>query len=604
MSKMPAHITPLRETWRQLMATASSRASRLRLSLIGLAVAAAVQGLALACLMPLFEALIPRPDWHAALPWLATMIGLMLVSMQARWWAQDFDYGGDMVQTTHELRTALGEQLRRIPLEQLQDKRAGEVNATLLGSVDEHLSYLLTVAGMMAHALITPVVVALAALWFDWRMGLLLLLVFPLLIPLYRWRRPAYGRGIRLLADANERTSADILEYVQGLPVVRAACCTGEKAERLHASFEHLEKIQTIGQQKGAKPNLVLATVMELSLLLMVFQGAWFVVQGSLDVAILAALLVIVVRFSEPLATFVLYAKIIDLMEAALGKIDALLRVEPPPVQTPIQFPEHFDIRFEGVTFHYAGTRDATLRGLEAYLPARSLTALVGPSGSGKTTLTRLLMRHADPQAGHVTIGAVDVRTIAPETLNALISTVFQDVYLFDDTILANIRMARPDATDEQVQAAARAANCQEFIGRLPDGYQTRVGDIGGRLSGGERQRISIARAMLKNAPIVILDEPTAALDTESEVAVQSAIDALVRDRTVIVIAHRLSTIAAAEQILVIDDGRVAEHGRHADLLTRNGPYARMWRAQQSCKDWHACRSEPINRFASLEIPS
>ena len=584
-------ITPLRETWRQLMTSARSRAPRLRASLTGLALAAIAQGLALACLMPLFQALIPSAGWRAALPWLLAMTGLMLACTVIRWWAQGFDYRGDMVRNTHELRSELGAQLRRIPLEALQDKRAGGVNATLLGNVDETLSYILTIANMMATALLTPLTVALAALWFDWRMGLVLLLVFPLLIPLYRWRRPAYGRGMRMLADAHERTSADILEYVQGLPVLRATCCTGEKAQRLQASFAHLEKIQTIGQRKGAKPNLILATVMELAVLLVVFLGAWFVAQGSLDIAVLAALMVIVVRFGEPLATFVLYSKVIDLIEAALGKIDALLAIKPLPQQASTGMPGEFSIDFIGVEFAYAGQAQSTLKGFSAQLPARRMSALVGPSGSGKTTVTRLLMRHADPQAGRVLIGGVDIRTLSPEQLNGLISVVFQDVYLFDDTILANIRMARPQASDEEVEAAARAAHCHEFITRLPEGYQTRVGDIGGRLSGGERQRISIARAMLKNAPIVVLDEPTAALDTESEVAVQCAIDALVRERTVIVIAHRLSTIAAADQILVIDEGRVVESGRHAELLAGNGRYARMWQAQQSVKHWRVGES-------------
>jgi ATP-binding cassette subfamily B protein len=569
------------------MICARDRAPRLRASLIGLAVAAAVQGLALACLMPIFQALMPARDWHAALPWLMTMTVLTLTSATLRWRAQRFDYQGDMVQNTHELRTALGEQLRRIPLEILQDKRAGGISAALLGNADETLCYILTTANMMAAALITPVTVALVALCFDWRMGLILLLVFPLLIPLYRWRRPALGRGMRLLAEAHERASADILEYVQGLPVLRAACCLDERAATLRASLEHLETLQTLGQKKGAKPNLILASVMELAILLVVFAGTARVLQGELELAILTALMVIAARFSEPLASFVLYAKVIDLIEAALGKIDALLAIEPLPQQNPAAEPQGFDIRFEAVTFRYANAHESALRGLDAHLPERSLTALVGPSGSGKSTITRLLLRHADPQAGRITLGGADIRAIAPERRDALISVVFQDVYLFDDTILANIRMAQPQATDEEVETAARAAHCHDFIRRLPEGYRTRVGDIGGRLSGGERQRISIARAILKNAPIVILDEPTAALDVESELAVQAAIDALVRERTVIVIAHRLSTIAAADQILVIDDGEVAEQGRHDDLLAREGRYARMWRAQARVKNWH-----------------
>jgi len=584
---MKPRITPLRQTWRQLMHSVGSRAARLRASLLALVAAAAMQGLALTCLMPLLRTLIPHPDWAAALPWLSGMTTLMLASLLLRGWALGFDYRGDMVQSSFELRSALGEQLRRIPLEHLQEKRAGEVHATLLGSVDEHLSFLMTVAGMAAHALVTPVVAALVALWVDWRIGTLLLALLALLVPLYRWRRPAYGRGMRLLADAHARANADIVEYAQGLPVLRAAHCTGEQAARLQQSLQHLQSIQTIGQKKGAKPNLMLACVMELGILLVAAVAARWVAQGSLHVALLAALLVMVVRFSEPLANVVLFAKVIDLMQAALDKMDALRRIDPLPQQTPAQTPQAFDVQIEQVTFRYAGDDKNVLRDCSAHIPARRMTALVGSSGCGKTTLTRLILRHADPQTGHVRIGGVDVRAIAPERLNALISVVFQDVYLFDDSILNNIRMARPDARDDEVQACARAAHCHDFITRLPQGYQTRAGDVGARLSGGERQRISIARAMLKNAPIVILDEPTAALDPESEVAVQAAIHALVRARTVIVIAHRLSTIVAADQILVMRDGRVAESGRHDALLARQGLYARMWRAQQGVKHWH-----------------
>lgn len=588
MSVQTPAITPLRETWRQLMVSARSHAPRLRASLIGLGVAAAVQGLALACLLPVFQSLWNGHGWAATLPWLLAMTGMVLASTAVRWWAQGFDYRGDMIRNTHELRTELGEQLRRIPLEVLQDQRAGEVNATLLGNVDEHLNYVLSIANQFATAVITPFVVGVVTLFFDWRLGLLLLLIFPVLVPFYRWRRPAFGRGMRVLVEANARASADMLEYAQGLPVLRAAGVAGDKAERLRSSITHLETVQVVGERKGAKPNLMIASAIELGLLLVVAAGAALVVQGSLDLALLAALMVVVVRFSEPLSNVILFTLIIDLMEAALRKIDDLLQQKPLPLQEPQQQPDSFDVHFEDVSFRYAGAQAQALENFSASMPARSLTALVGPSGSGKTTVTRLLMRHADPQEGRVTIGGVDVRAIAPENLNALISAVFQDVYLFDDTVLDNIRMARPTATDAEVEAAARAAHCHDFISRLPEGYRTRVGDIGSRLSGGERQRISIARAMLKDAPIVILDEPTAALDTESEVAVQAAIDALVRKRTVIVIAHRLSTIVAADRILVVQDGGLIEQGTHAELLSRKGRYAAMWRAQQSAHTWHA----------------
>ena len=596
-------VTPLRETWRQLMRSARGHAPQLRASLIGLLVAAALQGLALACILGLFQSLL-RPGQHVlgAWFWLLTMTLLSLLGLTVRWWAQGFDYRGDMVENSYELRTALGEQLRRIPLERLQDRRAGEIHATLLGNVDENLSYLLTIATMISHALITPLVVALVALGYDWRIGLLLLLIFPLLIPLYRWRRPAFGRGMRVLAEAHQRTSADILEYTQGLPVLRAACCVGDKARNLQASLRHLETIQVQGQRRGAGPNLLLATIMELALLLVIVIGAWWVAEGSLQLSILAAVLVIMVRFGEPLANFVLYAKVIELIEAALEKIEALLSIAPLPQVAAQAGPDHYGIRFDDVSFCYAGTSVPVLHGLQVELPERSLTAIVGPSGAGKSTLARLLMRHADPQAGSIRIGGVDIRALTAEQLNGLVSMVFQDVYLFDDSLLANIRMARPDASDEEVQAVARAAHCHDFIQRLPEGYLSRAGAVGGSLSGGERQRISIARAMLKNAPIMILDEPTAALDTESEVAVQTAIDSLVRDKTVIVIAHRLSTLVAADRILVIDQGRVIESGRHAELLARGGRYARMWQAQQAAKAWHP-ETRPHDATSAMESP-
>lgn len=581
------NTTSLRLTWQQLMRAAGVRAAALRLSLIGLGLAAALQGLAFACIMPVFSLLMAGDRWHSILPWLVAMTLLMIASTVVRWIAQGFDYNGEMVRNTHELRSELGLQLRKIPLLTLQDKRAGEINATLLGNVDENLTYVLTIGNQIATAVITPFVVAIATMFFDWRMGLILLLVFPVLIPFYRWRRPAFGRAMRALVDATERASAEMLDYAQGLQVLRTAGAVGQRAQRLNASIDHLETVQAHGQRKGTKPNLIIATATEIGLLVVVGVGAWLVTDGLFQVGLLAAIVIIVVRFAEPLSTVILMTLIIDLMETALGKIEGLLNIKPLPQSLPPQTPMNNEITFDRVSFGYGDDSSiSVLNNITLTFPERSLTALVGPSGSGKSTVTRLIMRQADADTGSVKIGGVDVRAIEPDQLNQLISVVFQDVYLFDDTILNNIRMARPDASDEDVAAAAQSAFCHEFINRLPEGYHTQIGSLGGRLSGGERQRISIARSMLKNAPIVILDEPTAALDTESEVAVQAAIDALVRERTVIIIAHRLSTITAADNIIVLEDGDLKEQGTQAELLANAGRYSSMWNTQVGSSRW------------------
>ncbi len=579
MNTSPA---PWRDTYHRLLRSAGSQADRLRASLCLLLLAAACQGLSLACIVPLFTQVADGGPWSASLSWLAAFTLLAAAAITLRWRAQGFDYRGHMARATHELRVLLGEQLRRMPLEALQTHRTGGIAAKLLGGVDEQMNYALTVINLILAAIVTPATAAVALLAWDWRLGVALMLVFPLIVPLYRWRRPALDRGHAAAGHANEALNAELLEYMQGLPVCLATGRAGTANERLRAGFEQMEQLQREHHSRGAKPSLMVAAIVESGMLAILGCGMLWVTQGSLAPAALGAVLVLVTRFAEPLATFVNFTTVLALIEAALARIEDVRAVAPLPqwpAQAGVDGPA--GIRIEHLEFRYAGGSAPALRDIDLDLPARGLTALVGPSGSGKTTLTRLLMRHADPQRGAIRIGGVDIRSLPPAGLNDLISTVFQDVHLFDDTVLGNIGMARPEASEAEVRAAARAAHCLDFIERLPQGWQTRLGEAGGKLSGGERQRLSIARAILKNAPIVILDEPTAALDTESELAVQAAIDTLVADRSVIVIAHRLSTIVAADRILVFEDGRITQQGTHAELLARPGRYRQMWQAQQ-----------------------
>ncbi|MEQ6967901.1 ABC transporter ATP-binding protein [Pectobacterium polaris] len=579
---MTTRLSAWWHTYRQLERVTGSQSRRFRRCCLNLLAAAMTQGLALACLFPLLSAFTRAAASREIAMWLALMTFMSLLTLVLRWYGQGFEYRGQLAASTHELRMRLGEQLRSMPLTTLQSARAGDINALLLGSVDENLNYMLAIVNQLLLAIVTPIVIALVMLMVEWRLGVSLLLIFPAIALLYRWRRPAFARTMQALAEANQQTSADIVEYVQGLAVLRTSCQQAERTSVLRQRFQHLQQIQTSAHRSGAKPGAVVTSVVELGLQGVLILGISGVVVGAWDVAIVAAMMVIVVRFSEPLATFVSYTAVLELIDTALHRIDDLLAIEPLPVHQPVDVPTMYAITFEQVSFRYANEAEAVLDRVDIVLPEKGMTALVGPSGSGKTTITRLLMRHADPQHGRVCIGGVDIRCIPTRELNKLISVVFQDVYLFDDSVLANIRMARPDASDAEIERAAAAAQCLDFIQRLPQGWQTRLGDIGGRLSGGERQRISIARALLKDAPIVILDEPTAALDTESELAVQRAIDRLVQDKTVIVIAHRLSTIVGAHRILVVENGGISQQGTHNELLRAEGRYRALWNAQQS----------------------
>lgn len=265
-------------------------------------------------------------------------------------------------------------------------------------------------------------------------------------------------------------------------------------------------------------------------------------------------------------------------------RIADLFDEQPLPEPVMSQTPSSMEIVFDHVCFGYG--EQMVLHNLSLRIPAQAITALVGPSGSGKSTITRLIARFWDVDTGEIRLGGVPLTAMTSDDLLAKISIVFQDVYLFHDTIAGNIRMGKPDASDAEVVAAAKAAACHDFIMSLPQGYDTVVGEGGSTLSGGERQRISIARAMLKDAPIVLLDEATASLDPQNEVLIQQAIASLVAEKTVVVIAHRLASIMNADHIVVLEDGRVAEQGTHTQLMQRNGRYAALWHEQQQAESW------------------
>ena len=574
------------KTYRRMMNVAGSYKSQLQKALLLSVIASILQGIIFALFFPLLSALMAQPIEAQKVWSLLALFGLLVICEGLlRWQELDFSW-----LTSHdvarETRLRLGEQLRRIPLQELNRRRSGDLNVVMSGNVSEIVLWIGNLSTLVIQTVVVPLITVLVTLLIDWRLAIALLVTFPLAVPVYQQMRSRVKNSLREVTAANADTASRVVEYAQGLPVLRSTKQVGARSQRLQAALEQQRAVQSKGQRLISLPVITMATLVEVGILVVIGLGVLFILQGSLSTPALLALVVITMRFTEPLAQLISLTSIFDLMEIGLERIEAVMNISAMPVSAPPAQLTQFGITFDQVSFRYAGQNEWALREVSFQAPARSLTALVGPSGSGKTTITRLISRFADVQAGTIRIGNVDIKQVEPSDLMRSISVVFQDVYLFDDTILNNIRMAKPNATNDEVEAAARAANCHDFIIRLPQEYETRIGDIGGALSGGERQRISIARAMLKNAPIVLLDEPTSALDTESEVMVQDAINRLVMDKTVIIIAHRLSTIVAADLILVLVDGQIIERGSHPELLAQQGRYMAMWTIQQQSQAW------------------
>ncbi|MBU7314788.1 ABC transporter ATP-binding protein [Paenibacillus oleatilyticus] len=485
-------------------------------------------------------------------------------------------------ETAAEGRAQLAEHLRKLSLGYLNRRDPGDLANMMMGDftlVEHGISHLVP---QMLGALVMPVLALSGLSVLDWRMAAAMFAAFPVAIALVlltsRIQRRLGANHMRAKIDAANR----LQEYLNGIRVMKAYNITGERFVRLEKSFKELMRHSI--RIEGLLGPIVLSAIalIRAGLTLMVIVGVHLLLGGKLDVMTLVTFLLIGTRIFDPLSTALVNYAEFRYHEQAGERIVQLLK-EPGMTGSELP-PEEHDVELRQVTFGY--NEQSTLKNISVRMPAGSFTALVGPSGSGKSTILRLAARFYDPVEGKVLLGGQDMRSMDPEALLRKVSMVFQDVYLFQDTIGNNIRFGRSDATQQEVEEAARLACCHEFIMKLPRGYDTMVGEGGSTLSGGEKQRISIARAILKNAPIVLLDEATASLDPENEVEIQRAIDHLVQGRTVIVIAHRLKTIKNADNIIVLDNGRVVEQGRHHDLLQREGLYARLWHLQQQTGGW------------------
>ncbi|MCR8996835.1 ABC transporter ATP-binding protein [Brevibacillus laterosporus] len=479
-------------------------------------------------------------------------------------------------------RTRLAEHVRKLSLGFLNKRDPGDLANMMMGDISLVEHGISHVVPQMIGALIMPFLALIGLSILDWRMASAMFLVFPIAIALVlmtsKLQRKLGSQHMRAKIDAGNR----LQEYLHGIRVIKAYNLTGEKFARLENSCKELMKRSLLIE--GLLGPIVLSAIacLRAGLTIMVIVGVHLLLGGSLDLMTFVTFLLVGTRIFEPLTVALINYAEFRYHEQAGERIVQLLHE--PIMSGELLPPECHDIELNNVTFGYQDK--AVLREVSLRMQAGSFTALVGPSGSGKSTVLRLIARFYDPDQGTVTLGGEDIRRMNPEELLRKVSMVFQDVYLFQDTIANNIRFGKSDASQHEIEEAARLACCHDFIAKLPQGYDTLVGEGGSTLSGGEKQRISIARAILKNAPIVLLDEATASLDPENEAEIQKAIDQLVRRRTVIAIAHRLKTVKAASQIVVLENGQIKEQGKHDELLALGGLYARMWRLQQEARGW------------------
>ena len=571
----------LLKTYIGLINAAGKQKKILIRSLIYTVISSCLFGVSLVLLYPLFASLEAK-SVTATVNHLIIVIVLMVGSFIFKVLCERYDADGYSTLAVTELREKLGNKLRNISLDYLSQFRSGEINYLMMQSVNEAAVFTFMLLNIIITGVVIPLSAAIALLFYSWQLSLMMLLVFPMAIPLYLWRRKAYRRGFSILAEANAKLKGEAVEFVQGLDVLKSTGQTEEKMTEFIKVTTDVANILRIGTKKGEKPNLIITIVIRISLILIISLGAYLVNAGTISYLLLASVLLIVARSTDVLNYFVQMSSMLESLVIGYEKLQELLNAPSLPEKKAEIMPDHYNIEFERVNFSYRGQDKYVLKDISLQIPENALTALVGASGCGKTTITKLILRFADVKSGSIKIGGIDIRDMSQSQLMSLVSVVFQDVYLFQDTIINNIRMAKLSASDEEVIEVCKQANCHEFIQNFRDGYQTQLNDIGKSLSGGERQRISIARAILKNAPILILDEPTAALDTENELAVQKVINKLVQGKTVLVIAHRLSTIIGAEQIVVIDKGAIVESGTHQQLLQQNGIYKEFWHLQQN----------------------
>lgn len=524
----------------------------------------------------------PLPD---PVPYIVGLVVFAVVLWVAHWFQYDHTYGKTYRESGKQ-RIGLAERLRVLPLSFFGRRDLADLTETIMTDATTMEHVYSHVLPYLYGSYISTAIIAIGLLVFNWQLAIAALwsvpVAFALLFASRKLSAPLMRKARKAGLAMTENTQ-EMLECVREIHATNQEASFLGRADQLIARNEKDMMRSEIG---AGIPVQLTQAIMRLGIATTILFGSYMLVSGSVSFMVFFGFLLMISRIYAPFdQTCLMLAELFMATEVAAPRMRALY--DEAAATGSAEFKPHGnDVVFKDVTFSYDDDSNPVLNNVTLTAKEGEVTALVGPSGSGKSTLARLAARFWDTNSGQVLVGGVDVATVDPETLLRDYAVVFQDVLLFDNTVMENIRLGRRDATDQEVLAAASAANCDEFVCKLPNDYQTMIGENGSKLSGGERQRISIARALLKGAPIVLLDEATASLDVENESQVQEALSRLLAGKTVIVIAHRMRTVMNADKIVVLDEGRVVEQGTPQELLDAGGLFSRMVQLQTESAGW------------------
>ena len=485
-------------------------------------------------------------------------------------------------------RMELGGHLRKLPMGYFTSGNIGKISSVLSTDMVFIEEIAMSTLGNMMSYMLSALILLVFMFFLDWRLGLAAAAVTLLACFTAKGMNEVSLKEAACRQDQSEHLTDAVLSFAEGISVIKSYNLIGEKSEELTGNFRRSRDTSTAFERKMTPWTRGLNILYAVGIAAIFALSVWLQQSGSLSLPYLLGVLLFVFDLFSPLKALYGEASRLTVMNAALDRIEAVLNETELPDKGTAHIPNESsgspEICFDNVTFAYQDKE--VLHNISFSMQKNTMTALVGPSGGGKSTIVNLLARLWDVKSGKVTIRGTDIRDVPLAELMEQISMVFQRVYLFQDTIYNNISMGKPDATEEEVYEAAKKARCYDFIMALPDGFQTVIGEGGATLSGGEKQRISIARCILKDAPIVILDEATASVDTDNESYIQEAINELVNGKTLLVIAHRLNTICQADQILVIADGRISEQGTHDELIAKAGIYQDFVNIRKKSSGW------------------